>query len=80
MRAGQSVPVWTDEAGQFAPAPSPPDEIRVQGQVVALIAALIWLMVVAVAGRGARALLEARRLRAWGREWERVEPFWRSPR
>jgi hypothetical protein len=80
MRAGQSVPVWTDEAGRFAPAPSLPDEIRIQGQVIALIAALVWLMVVAVAGRGARALLEVRRLRAWGREWERLEPFWRSLR
>lgn len=80
MRAGQAVPVWTDEAGRFAPAPSPPEEIRVQGQVIALIAALIWLMVVAVAGRGARALLAAHRLRAWEREWERVEPFWRSLR
>jgi hypothetical protein len=41
---------------------------------------VILLLAVAVAGRGARALLEARRLRAWGREWERVEPFWRSLR
>ncbi|MFD1050079.1 hypothetical protein ACFQ1S_33405, partial [Kibdelosporangium lantanae] len=63
-----------------APAPAAPDDIRVQGQVVALITALIWLMVVAIAARGVRALLESLRLRAWQREWERVEPFWRSLR
>ncbi|GAB3887496.1 hypothetical protein GCM10029964_053570 [Kibdelosporangium lantanae] len=80
MRAGQAVAVWTDEAGRIAPAPAAPDDIRVQGQVVALITALIWLMVVAIAARGVRALLESLRLRAWQREWERVEPFWRSLR
>lgn len=80
MRAGQAVPVWTDAVGRLAPAPSSPEEIRIQGQVIALISMLIWLIVVAVVARGVRALLESLRLRSWEREWERVEPFWRSLR
>lgn len=77
-RAGTHVPLWTDQAGEPAPAPFAPADINDQAAIVALIAATIWLVVVAVATKGVYALLERRRLASWGWEWERVEPGWRA--
>lgn len=77
-RAGTHVPLWTDESGAPVPAPFSPVDIQEQASVLALIAALIWLITVAMLGKGGDALLERHRMAAWGREWARVEPLWRT--
>jgi hypothetical protein len=79
-RAGQSVPLWIDHDGQPAATPADPAEIQEQASVIAVMAVLLWVLLVVVLRRFAGWALERRRMASWGREWECVGPRWRSLR
>jgi hypothetical protein len=79
LRAGAKVDIWLDDQGRVVTAPvSSTDAVW----VAAVVAACGWLAVVgllAVAQFGIHQLLDRRRHRGWGQEWERVAEGWDRP-
>ena len=76
VRAGQTVPVWTDARGAMTTAPATAQQIGVRTAfsgvgaglaVLALIGGTAWLV---------RRLLARRSAAEWGREWLVVAPQW----
>lgn len=77
MRAGQTLPVWTDPGGTLVPAPDSPGQQRIGAAIIGATAALCWLILLAGGVTFARWMLDRRRLRTWGLEWAAVEHQWR---
>lgn len=78
--AGDHVRTWLDETGRPAIEPASPQDAAVGGALVAITG---WLTAAGMLGLlhgGIKRLLDRRRYRAWGMEWARVEPRWRTGR
>jgi hypothetical protein len=75
-RAGRTVAVWVDAAGQPT---GPPVTLSQARGIAALAAALACITVgflVGFAGLLARSMLGRRRLAAWDADWQATEPQW----
>ncbi|GAA2658337.1 MULTISPECIES: hypothetical protein [Actinosynnema] len=78
LAAGAAVPVWLNQSGEPVPEPLTSGDALLGAAGAGLGT---WLALVATAtGCGATAHVVVRRahLRAWEREWARVEPSWRG--
>lgn len=73
---GARLSVWMDAAGDLTNAPKTTGELVVGAGLVALLVALGAASVPLLALIMVCALLDHVRLRAWAREWARVEPIW----
>jgi hypothetical protein len=76
--AGARVRIWVDPDGEPVSPPITSADAVIAGVVIAATgwftaAVVLWLTHV-----GIKRLLDRRRMRAWGREWARVEPGWRA--
>jgi len=77
MRAGQSLPLWTDVAGSPIAPPDSPAQRHIGAAIVGALAGLAWLVLLAGWVAFARWSLDRQRLQAWGTEWACVEGQWR---
>ena len=75
-RAGTTVMVWTDSAGQLEGAPVRRADVTIWETFAALAAAVLAAAAVATARLLARRALDRRRLAAWDAEWSRTVPQW----
>ncbi len=73
-RAGATVTVWTGRTRLLGSTPTSPFQAALQAGVTAAIAVPCWGMVLLCAGILSRRVLDARRLAAWGAEWQAVDP------
>jgi hypothetical protein len=74
--AGASVPVWLNASGHPVDPPLTEDQAYWRG-VITVIALLVGAFtLLAVGCRGARSLLDRRRLAEWEADWRAVEPRW----
>lgn len=73
---GTVVEVWTDARGAVRYGPGAPSELRARAVVAGLGAAGLTAAVVLAGRLGALAVIDARRARAWEREWEDADRRW----
>ncbi len=80
-KAGQSVMVWVDQAGQLTGNP-PLDLVQVRGQVVlaTILTPVAVGFVLLCMGLVAHALLGRRRMACWETDWQVTEPHWTGRR
>ena len=78
-RAGSTVPVWLTGDGEMTSAPATPSGAVGLGVGAGLAVLVMDACVIAAAWPAARRLTLALNVRAWEREWERVEPLWSRP-
>lgn len=78
LNAGDRVRVWLDEYGRPAVAPASRQDAAVGGALVAITGWLTAAGMLGLVHSGIKRLLDRRRYRAWGSEWARVEPRWRT--
>jgi hypothetical protein len=77
LPAGDTIPVWTDEAGNLAGAPRGPDgSDRVAGIRAGILAGFVPAVLLAGCEAGLGLLLNRIRLARWTAGWRRVEPDW----
>ena len=74
--AGGTVRVWVDEAGRLTEPPLQPSLIHGQ----AVLAAMVFAIVVVCAGLLAHVALDRRWLAAWDAEWRATGPQWTRQR
>ncbi len=75
-KAGRTVSIWVDRAGQLAYPPI--GESQIASRVIAVIAltpAALGILLLIVLWL-AKAVLDRRRLQDWAAEWSAVEPQW----
>lgn len=75
-RAGTTVAIWIDAAGQVQPPPLTATQVTARMVLAAVaappaVALALWLI-----WRGLRWRLDRHRLARWGRAWSVVEPLW----
>lgn len=76
LKTGATVDIWLDEQGRVVDAPPTSTD---PAATAVLVGAFGWPTVaglLALAQFGVHNLLNRRRYRAWGVEWERVEQDW----
>jgi hypothetical protein len=78
MVAGDHVRAWLDENGRPAVAPAKSEDAVVGAALVTITGWLTAASLLCLVHSGVKRLLDRRRYRAWGREWARVEPRWRT--
>jgi hypothetical protein len=78
--AGGTVRVWVDEAGRLTGPPLQPSLIRAQAVLAAILAALVFAIIVVCVGLLAHVALDRRRLAAWDAEWRATGPQWTRQR
>jgi hypothetical protein len=78
--AGGTVRVWVDEAGRLTGPPLQPSLIRGQAVLAAILAALVFAIIVVCVGLLAHVALDRRRLAAWDAEWRATGPQWTRQR
>ena len=76
-RAGSTVVIWFDGKERLVAQPPTAAEASAQAALLGASAALALGGLVYAAGRVARRRLDHRRVDAWDRDWDRVEPQWR---
>jgi hypothetical protein len=75
-RAGGTMMVWVDAAGQLTGPPLQLSQARAQAALAAVLAPLVAGLIMLCAGQLAHALLGQRRLAAWDTDWQATEPLW----
>jgi hypothetical protein len=75
-RAGRTVMVWTNAAGEQTGPPLTPAQVQGYAAVSAVLAPLVLGTMLLGAGVLARFLLARRRLSAWDAEWQATGPQW----
>jgi hypothetical protein len=80
LAAGAEVTTWLDESGDPVNPPATKAGAAVAGVLVAVTGWLTAAGFLGIGHAGLKYLLDRRRYRAWGREWARVEPDWRTGR
>ena len=78
VRAGATLPIWLDQDGRLT---SPPETRAAATRAAGTTGAAVLLgsLVLILGGYGlARWWVVRHRLRAWGAEWEWIEPRWRD--
>jgi len=78
LSEGDNVRAWLDEYGRPATAPPNAQDAAVGGALVAITGWLTAAGVLCLVHSGIKRMLDRSRYRAWGREWARVEPRWRT--
>ncbi|MGW5636273.1 Rv1733c family protein [Streptomyces sp. NPDC003832] len=73
IKAGATVPVWTDSHERITSEPLSGGEIRLHAVSGAVLAALCATGAVVGVVWGVRQLIERRRLAQWALEWERID-------
>ncbi|MFF9624739.1 hypothetical protein [Streptomyces griseosporeus] len=73
---GARVEVWLDATGRLAAEPPTHKEAAIEAALFATGAGLGLAGLALGTGALARAGLDRRRIAAWGREWDSVEPGW----
>lgn len=79
-RAGQHVTIWVDGNGQPVMSPMPKIGAVLSAVTIGLSAPAFLALLLMLAGWMVRLALNRRRLEDWEKEWNAVEPRWRSPR
>jgi hypothetical protein len=80
LDAGAKEPIWLDERGRVVDRPLNESDAAAGGTLVALGGWLAAVALLACAQTGVHRVLDRRRYRDWGQEWERVEPGWNNYR
>jgi hypothetical protein len=80
MKAGNTVTVWIDRAGQLTGPPLSPAQVTGQAAQAAATASALLALVLAGALLLARRALNRRRLAAWDVGWSAFGPRWTSSR
>ena len=75
-RAGSTVMVWTNAAGEQTGPPLTPAQVQGYAMVSASLAPVVLGAMLLGAGVLARVLLARRRLSAWDAEWRATGPQW----
>jgi len=76
QKAGSTVVVWLDSAGNFTIEPPSSKEATLESAVLGLTAALAFAGLAFGTGAVARYRLDQRRISSWGTEWKLVGPTW----
>ncbi|MEU6772298.1 hypothetical protein [Streptomyces sp. NPDC046759] len=77
LKAGARVVVWQDDHGRLTPAkPADPVESEMEAGLFGAAAFVAVALPVYGAGALGRVWLDRRRIAAWDREWNLVEPRW----
>lgn len=76
QKAGSTVVVWLDSAGNFTIEPPSTKEATLESAVLGLTAALAFAGLAFGTGAAARYRLDRRRIDSWGTEWKLVGPSW----
>jgi hypothetical protein len=79
-RAGRTVAVWVDAAGQPTGSPVTLSQARDIAALAAVLACIAVGFLVVCAGLLARGILGRRRLAAWDADWQATEPQWTGRR
>lgn len=79
-RAGRTVAVWVDAAGQPADSPVTLSQVRAIAALAAVLACIAVGFLVACVGLLTRSMLGQRRLAAWDADWQATEPQWTGRR
>lgn len=79
-RAGRTVRLWVDAAGQPTGPPATLSQVRVIAALAAALACIVVGFLVTCAGLLARSMLGQRRLAAWDADWRATEPQWTGRR
>jgi hypothetical protein len=75
-RAGATVPVWVDRAGNVQTPPLTADQVRDRVAVAASLALAALAVLLACLAAGVRRVLDRRRLAAWEAAWLSAGPLW----
>ena len=76
LAAGNTVLVWTDEAGQLMDPPLQPTQVSSRAQLARVLAVAVLAIALFIAGTLAHIVLDRRRLADWETDWLAVEPQW----
>jgi|SRR5215472_2095340 len=79
-KAGSTVMVWEDAAGQLTGAPLRPYEIKARAVLTSSVAVVGLGLTLLAIGALAHSRLTRRRLAAWDADWEATEPQWTKRR
>ena len=80
-KAGRTVMVWVDAAGQLTGRPPlQPSQVRAQAVLAVMFTPLAVGFVLLCAGLLVHAVLGRRRLAAWDTDWQVTEPQWTKGR
>jgi hypothetical protein len=79
-RAGSTVMVWADPAGQLTGPPLQAQQVRGQAFLAAILAPIVLGLLLLFTGQLASFLLGRRRLAAWDAEWRATGPQWTRQR
>jgi len=74
LRAGSTVPVWTDGHGRLVSPPAGPGETVTRAVLVGAGAGLAAGLLVLSGGYLVRLRVERRDVERWGTEWDRTDP------
>lgn len=78
--AGTETSVWLDGAGNQVTAPLRQQEVLMPGLALGIGGEAITVLTLWLAGRGARKVLDRRRLAEWERDWAEADARWRGRR
>ncbi len=76
LPAGNTVLVWTDQAGQLMDPPLQPTQVISRAQLARVLAVAVLAMALFIAGALAHIVLDRRRLAAWDADWLAKGPNW----
>ncbi|MFJ9012820.1 hypothetical protein [Streptomyces canus] len=76
LEAGTHVVLWQNSHGSLVTAPPDVTKAGIEAGVLGTLAGLALAGAVRAVGAAVRRLLDGRRLSAWGREWDLMDPRW----
>jgi len=76
LSAGNTVLVWTDQAGQLMDPPLQPTQVISRAQLARVLAVAVLAIGLFIAGTLAHIVLDRRRLAAWDADWLAKGPNW----
>jgi len=79
-RAGSTVRVWTNAAGQLTGPPLQLGQVQSRAVLAAMLAPVVLGLVLLCTGQLAYCLLDRRRLAAWDADWRATGPQWTRQR